>query len=142
MRNFKELEIWKLGMEIAKAVYRLSARLPKEERYGLISQITRAGVSIPSNIAEGSAKSSEREFKHYLETALGSAFELETQLLIISELNMSKSNCDDLINEIQKEQRMIGSFISSVKNRLPSTKHPKPNTQNQAPKTKNLKPKS
>jgi four helix bundle protein len=125
MRNFKELEIWKLGIEIAKAVYRLSTRLPKEERYGLISQITRAGVSIPSNIAEGSAKSSEREFKNYLETALGSAFELETQLLIISESNLSKSSCDDLINEIQKQQKMIGSFISSVKNRLP-----KPRTQN------------
>lgn len=126
MRNFKELKIWKLGMEIATAVYRLSTRLPKEERYGLISQITRAGISIPSNIAEGSAKSSEKEFKYYLETALGSAFELETQLLIISELNLSNSSCDDLINEIQKEQKMIGSFISSVKNRLPKTKNLKP----------------
>lgn len=111
-----------------KKVYNLSIQLPKEEKYGLISQITRAGISIPSNIAEGCAKTSEREFKYYLETALGSAFELETQLLVISKLNLSKSKPLELISELQREQKMIGSFISSVKKRLPSTKYLIPKT--------------
>jgi len=124
MRNFKELEIWRIGMNIVKATYKQARTLPIEERYGLISQITRAAVSIPSNIAEGCAKSSEREFKYYLETALGSAFELETQLIVISELNLSRTSPNKLIKELEKEQKMIGSFISSVKKRLPGTKKP------------------
>ena len=88
MRNFKDLEVWRLGMTIVKEVYGLVTQLPADERYGLKSQLTRAAVSIPSNIAEGSAKSSEKEFRLYLERALGSAFELETQVLIVKELDI------------------------------------------------------
>lgn len=127
MRNFKELEIWTLVMEIVKDVYSLSSELPKEEKYGLISQITRAAVSIPSNIAEGCAKSSEKEFKLYLERALGSSFELETQILIIQEINTVELNkAEALILKLQMEQKKLGSFISSVKSRL---------AQNQLPRT-------
>lgn len=127
MRNFKELEIWSLGMEIVKAVYSLSSQLPKEEKYGLVSQITRAAVSIPSNIAEGCAKSNEKEFKLYLERALGSTFELETQILIIQEINTNDLNkTEALISKLQLEQKKLGSFISSVKSRL---------AQNQIPRT-------
>lgn len=117
MRNFKELEVWGLGMKIVKDVYNLSKKLPASEKFNLISQITRSAVSIPSNIAEGCAKSSEKEFKLYLERALGSAFELETQILIANELN--KLDVEELIDAIQDEQRKLGSFISSVKKRLP-----------------------
>ena len=119
MRNFKELEIWTIGMQIVKLVYGVSNQLPNQEKFGLISQITRAAVSIPSNIAEGCAKSSEKEFKLYLERALGSAFELETQVLIIMDLGLiANDKVIELVTMIQKEQRMIGSFISKVKNRL------------------------
>lgn len=126
MRNFKELEIWSLGMEIVKEVYSLASNLPSQEKYGLISQITRAAVSIPSNIAEGCAKSSEKEFKLYLERALGSAFELETQILIIQEINTIELNkTEALISKLQLEQKKLGSFISSVKSRLTQNLNPR-----------------
>jgi len=88
MRNFRNYEIWKECIEIVKIVYSISSLLPKEEKFGICSQIQRAAVSIPSNIAEGCSRNSEIEFKRFLEIALGSAFEIETQLLIISELKM------------------------------------------------------
>jgi four helix bundle protein len=78
MRDFRKLTIWEEGKNIVKQVYQLSFSLPKEEMYGLKSQIQRASVSIPSNIAEGCSRSSDMEFKRYLEIAIGSSFELET----------------------------------------------------------------
>ncbi len=77
MRDFKKFYIWKHGIELVKQVYQLTSELPAEEKYGLKSQITRAAVSIPSNIAEGCSRNSEIEFKRFLEVALGSLFELE-----------------------------------------------------------------
>lgn len=91
MRNFRKLKIWEQGIEIVKEVYKLSQKLPSEEKFGLKSQITRAAVSIPSNIAEGSSRNSEVEFKRFLEIAMGSLFELETQLIIVQELNLINS---------------------------------------------------
>ena len=74
MRNFKKLEIWRNGIDIVKTIYYLSDKLPSEEKFGLRSQITRAAISIPSNIAEGCSRSSEKEFKRFLEIAMGSLF--------------------------------------------------------------------
>tara|TARA_R110000868_G_scaffold71206_1_gene208824 strand:+ start:101 stop:355 length:255 start_codon:yes stop_codon:yes gene_type:complete len=82
MRDFKKLEIWKNGITIVKFVYSLVQKLPNEEKFGLKSQISRAAVSDPSNIAEGCSRNSEVEFKRFLEIALGSLFEVETQLII------------------------------------------------------------
>lgn len=78
MRDFRKLEIWNKGIAIVKTVYAFTADLPKSEKYGLISQMQRCAVSIPSNIAEGCSRNSEIEYKRYLEIAIGSAFELET----------------------------------------------------------------
>lgn len=78
MRNFKELKIWQKGFEVAVKSFKLTASFPKEEKYGITSQITRAAVSIPSNIAEGSSRSSEKDYNRFLELSLGSTFELET----------------------------------------------------------------
>ncbi len=86
MRNFKELNIWTDGIKLVKEVYKISKNLPEKEKFGLKSQISRAVVSIPSNIAKGSGRNSDVEFKRYLEIAMGSSFELETQLVIIEEL--------------------------------------------------------
>ena len=83
MRNFRTLNIWQEGIAIVKQVYRLAELLPVEEKYGLRSQICRSVVSIPSNIAEGCSRNSQIDFKRFLEIALGSSFELETQLIII-----------------------------------------------------------
>ena len=116
MRKFKNLEVWQKGMKIVEEVYKVSKDLPFEEQYGLKSQITRAAVSIPSNIAEGSAKSSQKEFNIYLERALGSLYELETQLILISNLGLSKKVDEKLLDEVDHEQRMIGSLISKVRN--------------------------
>ena len=87
-RNFRTLNIWIDGIILVKHVYQLAELLPSEEKFGLKSQICRAAVSIPSNIAEGSSRNSEIDFKRYLEIALGSSFELETQLIIIQELHL------------------------------------------------------
>lgn len=115
MKNFKKLKIWQKGMEVVTLIYQLAGQMPKEERFELRSQVTRAVVSIPSNIAEGSAKRSKKEYIRYLEIALGSAYELETQVLIMDNLNYGESELRKLIlKEIDEEQKMIQSFILSV----------------------------
>ena len=97
MRNFRKLNIWNQGIDLAVRAYELSKQLPIEERYGLKSQITRAVVSIPSNIAEGCSRTSENEFKRFLEISLGSSFELETDLIIVEKLGFIKSVFDSRV---------------------------------------------
>ena len=116
MRNFRNYEIWKDGIEIVKAVYMISESLPKDERFGLKSQITRAAVSIPSNIAEGASRNSDLEFKRFLEIAIGSSFELETQLIIINELQLlSPDLLTQMLEKLETEQKMINKFIGRLK---------------------------
>ncbi|MCP4052366.1 four helix bundle protein [Mesoflavibacter sp. CH_XMU1422-2] len=117
MRDFKKLEIWNNGIELVKQVYKLSSSFPSEERFGLTSQITRAVVSIPSNIAEGCSRNSEIEFKRFLEIAIGSLFEVQTQLIIARELNfLEESDSSKIEILLEKEARMINSLISKIKN--------------------------
>ena len=115
MQNFRNLKIWQNGMEIVKKSYQLVALLPNEEKYGLRSQITRSAVSIPSNIAEGCSRNSNKDFSRFLQIALGSAFELETQLTIVEDLNIATT---DLIEEIKlmlnEEQKMITGFMQKL----------------------------
>ena len=86
MHNYKELEIWKNSIVFCPKIYNVTGTFPDSERFGLISQLTRAVISIPSNIAEGSAKSSDKHFLIFLENALGSCYEIETQLLVSKQL--------------------------------------------------------
>lgn len=117
MRNFRNLEIWKNGIELVKQVYLLSDKLPSEEKFGLRSQITRASVSVPSNIAEGCSRNSDIEFKRFLEIAIGSLFEVETQLIISKELGFIKATeLETIFGLIQKEGKMINSLINRIKN--------------------------
>ncbi|TCK67727.1 four helix bundle protein [Winogradskyella wandonensis] len=117
MRDFRKLEIWKNGIEIVKQIYQLSNHLPPEEKFGLRSQITRASVSIPSNIAEGCSRNSEIEFKRFLEIAMGSLFEVETQLIIAQELNfIEEKELKGVISSIQIEAKMLNSLINKIKN--------------------------
>ena len=119
MRNFRELDIWKNGIEIVKMVYLTTNSLPNNETYGLSSQIKRAAVSIPSNIAEGCSRSSQKDFKRFLEISLGSAFEVETQLEIIKQLNLIPSkNIDPIISSINNEQKKISKLIGLIKTDL------------------------
>jgi four helix bundle protein len=115
MRDFRKLNIWIQAVEIVTKVYELSSLLSDTEKYGLKSQIQRAAVSIPSNIAEGASRNSEVEFKRFLEIAIGSSFELETQLILIQELKMIHSdNLLAIFSLISLEQKMINSLISKI----------------------------
>ena len=108
MKNFKLLRIWQKGFEIAIDSFKLVSTFPKEEKFGLASQITRAGVSIPSNIAEGSSRTSERDYSRFLEISLGSTFEAETQLLIAAAVNFGNTDMrDEIMKDIQEEQKML-----------------------------------
>lgn|SRR5690606_38533947 len=112
MRNFKELEVWKDSRVLVKATYILTADLPEEERFGLKSQIRRCIVSIPSNIAEGSAKESQKDFCRFLQISLGSSFELESQLILCQDLELLKSETvDSFLVQLNLLQRKISSFI-------------------------------
>lgn len=104
--NFRDLGIWKDSFSIVKEVYELCQKLPDDEKFGLKSQIQRCAVSIPSNIAEGSGRTSDKEFLHFLNIAISSSYELETQLLLCNELFAIEVN--DLIEKLHSNQRMIG----------------------------------
>lgn len=116
MRNYKELKIWQKAMKIGKEAYEIVNTLPSVENYGLRSQITRSAVSISSNIAEGSSRSSDKDYGRFLEIALGSCFELETQIILTKELGLvDKSRSDVLLESIVEEQKMISGFLKKLK---------------------------
>ena len=115
MRNFKELKVWQKGFDIAIASCTLTADFPPQEKFGLISQINRCSVSIASNIAEGSSRASDKDYKRYLEISLGSCFELETQLLIAKKLGFGNGqSISDLLNLLDEEQKMLMAFIRTL----------------------------
>jgi four helix bundle protein len=120
MHNYKELKIWQKARLLVKNCYNLTADMPKEEKFGLVSQVQRAAVSIPANIAEGSGKSSSKDFCRYLEIAISSAFELETLLLLSADLNfVDNQKCDLILADIQEIQKMIYSFKNTINDRTP-----------------------
>ena len=107
--------------------------MPKEERFGIRSQMTRAAVSIPTNIAEGSSRQSDVDFRRFLEIALGSLYELETQLIVLKELSIiDNKELDTIFEIIEQESKMINRFMSKVKT---FSNSPTPKTQNLTPKT-------
>lgn len=113
--NFKKLKIWKDSIALVSDSYKLTRTFPDFERYNLILQMNKCAVSIPSNISEGSSKSTDRHFKNYLETSLGSAFEWETQLIVaFNENYLSEIQFKELENKILPIQKMIGSFIDNL----------------------------
>lgn len=115
MRNFKQLRIWQKGFEIAIDSLKLTASFPKEERFGLASQINRSAVSIPSNIAEGSSRSSNKDYTRFIEISLGSSFELETQILIADAANFGEREVRKrLLKNIDEEQKMMMSFMKKL----------------------------
>ncbi|MDO9541720.1 MAG: four helix bundle protein [Kiritimatiellia bacterium] len=104
IRNFRDLDIWKLGKNLVIDVYKITRNLPKEETYGLISQMRRAALSIPSNIAEGFNRFHNREYRQFLYIAIGSCAELETQIEIAFELNyLDKVSKNALLEIIDRE---------------------------------------
>jgi len=113
--NFKKLKIWQEGIAIVSESYKLTRSFPDFEKFNLVSQMNRCAVSIPSNISEGSSKSTNRHFKKYLETSLGSAFEWETQLIVsFNEKYLNSETFKNLENKILQIQKMIASFMDNL----------------------------
>lgn len=113
-QSYKDLLVWQKSIELVKAVYIVTKNLPKEEQYGLTTQMRRAAVSIPSNIAEGQKRNNIGEYVQFLYIANTSAAELETQLIIISEVykNIDAAQCSEMLLEIQK---MLARLIGKLK---------------------------
>jgi four helix bundle protein len=115
MHNFKELRIWNESMELAKAVFIHTKQFPKEERYGLVQQINKCVVSVPSNIAEGAGRNTKKDFKQFIAIALGSAFELETQLILSRDFGyITTEELDPLVQKLVSLQKMINKFRISL----------------------------
>ncbi|WP_299521386.1 four helix bundle protein [Winogradskyella sp.] len=114
MRNFRELEIWKESIDLVKIIYNIKEQLPDSEKFGLKSQLSRCAISIPANIAEGCAKDSQKDFIRFLQISLGSAYELETHLIICFELSYLNEN-KELIFGIQRLQKRINALIKYSK---------------------------
>ena len=114
MKDYKELEVWKKGILLVLKIYEIVRTFPKDEHYALTDQIRRAVVSIPSNIAEGASRNTTKEFIQFLYVALGSASELETQIIIAEKLGYIKNN-QNLISEITIIRKMLNALITSLK---------------------------
>ena len=116
MKNYKDLLIWRKGIELVKEVYKVVKFIPETEKYGLISQMTRAAVSIPANIAEGSGRNSDKDYSRFIDIALGSCFELQTYLVITKELKWIE---DDAVNSLEQtldeEIKMTHNFLRTLR---------------------------
>jgi four helix bundle protein len=122
-RHYKELLIWQKAMLLAKNVYEVTSRFPTDERFGLVSQMRRAAISVPSNIAEGQARHGTREFLQFLSHASGSLAELETQVLLSVEMNFcTKSDSDSVAGLIGELQKMIAALRRALNDSL-ATSH-------------------
>ena len=128
-RNFRNYKVWQDAVAYASKVYQVTSDMPWFEKKGLCDQLQRAVVSISSNIAEGSARPSDADFAHFLDTALGSAYEVETQLLIAKNIGYIKNanannnlnrvvTYDELLGELQDIQRQITGLISTIRKDL------------------------
>ncbi len=117
MKNFKKLKVWQKGLDISVALYQVTALLPKTEEFGLKQQMQKAAISITSNIAEGSSRSSNKDYKRFLEYALGSCFEIESQILTCVQLNLvSEQKTMLLLDMLTEEMKMLHKLISMVGN--------------------------
>jgi len=116
IKSFRDLEIWKRSVDLVEEVYAVTRTFPKEEMYGLTSQMRRSAVSVPSNIAEGFTRFHNREYKQFLYMSLGSGAELTTQIIISARLKyMERSKADALIHNIEEISKMTMGLIKKLK---------------------------
>lgn len=116
MRNFRELVVWQEARILVKEIYTMTVRLPAHEKFGLISQMTRCAVSIPSNIAEGSGRATDKDFVHFLHMSMGSLYELETLLLICLDIQAIPAEMvEEIIPKVQKLQSRLTNLIQKTK---------------------------
>ena len=116
MHNFKELIVWQKARKLVKEIYLILKSFPEDEKYGIISQIRRASISIPANIAEGAGRNTDNDFGRFLDIANGSSFELETLIILSFDLEyLLKSDFENIINKIEEIQKMIYSLRNKMK---------------------------
>ncbi|MFC7357466.1 four helix bundle protein [Jejudonia soesokkakensis] len=116
MHRYKDLKVWQLSREFCSKIYMITGSFPTSEKFGLISQLRRATISIPSNIAEGASRNSNKDFSRFLEIAIGSAYEIETQLLICEDLKfISKEESKALAVDIITIIKMLSKLKSTLK---------------------------
>ncbi|MEN8929389.1 MAG: four helix bundle protein [Flavobacteriales bacterium] len=119
MHNYKELKIWVKGIDLAESIYKTVSEFPDSEKYGIISQLKRASISISSNIAEGASRKSQKEFSHFLSISLGSLFEIETQLVIANRIKyINDETLKELIEQINELIKMIIGFKRQLKSNI------------------------
>ena len=116
MRDHKELDVWKAGIDLVTEIYSVTLSFPREELYGLASQMRRAAVSVPSNIAEGAARKTENEFVQFLFVALGSASELETQVIIAQRLRYLGS-LEPILTRLDSVKKLLNGLIRHYRNK-------------------------
>ena len=115
MHKYKELKVWQKFMNVTVDIYKMTEELPTKEKFNLISQICRSAVSIPSNIAEGAGRHSKKDFSHFLSIALGSSFELETQIILTEKLNyLTKDQINQILTQLTEIQSMIFGLKKSL----------------------------
>jgi four helix bundle protein len=116
MKDFRQLKVWEKSHLLALAVYKITKEFPKEELYGLTSQIRRASMSIPTNIAEGCGRNTDKEFARFLQIAMGSASETEYQLILARDLEfLSKEKYEKLHNDVEEIKRMLASLLKTLR---------------------------
>jgi len=106
MHNFKDLEVWQKSIVLCKQIYQFGEQIPKDQKYSLTDQIQRCAISIPSNIAEGAGRGTKKSFAHFIQIAIGSSFELETQLILAQQI-FADINTDQQISQLNEIQRML-----------------------------------
>ena len=115
MHNYNNLQIWQQAMDLVEDIYKLTASFPIEEKFSLVSQMTRAAVSIPSNIAEGAGRNSDKDFAHFISIAIGSLYELNTQIVLSERLGyINQSQSQELQKKLDNLQRKSVSFKSKL----------------------------
>ena len=115
IKTYRDLDIWKVSIQLVKEVYKLTEQFPKQEMYGLVNQMRRAGISIPSNVAEGFRRYHNKEYKQFLYVSLGSCAELETQVTIARELDyISEENEVALLEKMDHISRMISNLLKKL----------------------------
>jgi four helix bundle protein len=115
VKDYKDLKVWQKGIDIVDSIYSATESFPRDELYGLVSQMRRAAVSVPSNIAEGFVRHHTKEYKQFLYMSLGSCAELDTQIVIAGRRKyVGKKNIDELAEDINHETRMLVSLINKL----------------------------
>ncbi len=118
MKDFKELKVWEKAHDLTLKIYQATSGFPREEIYGLTSQVKRACASVPTNIAEGCGRNSDAELARFLEISMGSASEVEYLLLLTRDLNLIRaSDYSDLLNDVVEVKKMLASFIKKLRGR-------------------------